>query len=206
MLTTNGMSQVKKKEAITMMESLNDVIDFILSKMPAGAIVFDQTMSIIFSNKKADLFLKNYKPPEEMTSICRKIFDAIKGSKLKELFPGDIYFFKKLEGSPSIWTFRVHIFEQRKPFVVVFITEESISNKIDLNKTRSHFRLTRRETDVIGRVLNGLKNIEIADDLEISEQTVKDYLSNIYAKLGVENRFALASLLLNSPELKHGFE
>jgi DNA-binding CsgD family transcriptional regulator len=186
------------------MENMNDVIDFILSKMPVGVIVFDQTMSIIFSNKKAELFLKYYKPPEEIKSICRKIFDAIKASKLKEMFPGDIYLFKKLEGSPSTWTFRVHIFEERKPFVVVFITEESVSNKIDLNKIRSHFRLTRRETDVIGRVLNGMKNIAIADDLEISEQTVKDYLSNIYAKVGVENRFALASFLLNSPALQHG--
>ncbi|MGD1076548.1 MAG: LuxR C-terminal-related transcriptional regulator [Thermodesulfovibrionales bacterium] len=44
----------------------------------------------------------------------------------------------------------------------------------------------------------------MADDLEISEQTVKDYLSNIYAKVGVENRFALASFLLNSPALQHG--
>ena len=93
--------------------------------------------------------------------------------------------------------------QQPKPFVSVFITEESGSNEIDLNRIRSHFRLTRRETDVLGRVLNGLKNIEISDDLDISEQTVKDHLSDIYAKLGVENRFALASLLFNSPEFKH---
>ncbi|HAM49880.1 MAG TPA: hypothetical protein DCP92_04000 [Nitrospiraceae bacterium] len=186
------------------MDSMNEVIDFILNKMPSGVIVFDRRLSIIFSNKKAELFLKYYKPPEEMTTICRKIFGAIRVSKLKELFPGDIYLFKKLEGSPSTWTFRVHVLEQPKPFVVVFITEEAASSKIDLNKIRNHFRLTRRETDVIGRVLNGLKNIEIADDLEISEQTVKDYLSNVYAKLGVANRFALANLLLNSPGFKHG--
>jgi DNA-binding CsgD family transcriptional regulator len=185
------------------MERMNDVIDFILNKMPAGVIVFDQTMGIIFSNRQAKLFLKRHKLPDEITTICKGILDAISASKLRELFPGEVCLFKKLEGSPNIWTFRFHIREQPEPLVGVFITEESVSNKIDLTKIRDHFRLTRRETDVLWRVLNGLKNIEIADDLEISEQTVKDYLSNIYTKLGVENRFALASLLLNSPEFKH---
>ena len=182
---------------------MHDIIDFILNKMPAGVIVFDQKMGIIFSNRQANLFLKRYKPPDEITAICKRIFAAISASRLNELFPGEIYFVKKLEGSPSTWVFRFSICEQPKPFVSVFITEESGSNEIDLNRIRSHFRLTRRETDVLGRVLNGLKNIEISDDLDISEQTVKDHLSDIYAKLGVGNRFALASLLFNSPEFKH---
>ena len=56
---------------------------------------------------------------------------------------------------------------------------------------------------MLGRVLNGLKNSEISDNLDIAEQTVKDYLSNIYVKLGLENRLALASILFNSPEFKH---
>jgi DNA-binding NarL/FixJ family response regulator len=49
-------------------------------------------------------------------------------------------------------------------------------------------------------VLNGFKNTDIAEDLDITEQTVKDHLSNIYMKLGVENRFALAQFLLSFPE------
>lgn len=183
---------------------MDDVIDFILNKMPAGVIVFDRRMGTVFSNRQADLFLKRHKMPDEITAIGKRLFDAISAASLSELFPGDISLFKKFDGSPSTWIFRFHVSELPEPFVGVFITEESLSNKIDLNKIRKHFRLTRRETDVIGRVLNGLKNSEIADDLGIAEQTVKDYLSNVYMKLSVKNRFALASLLVNSPEFKHG--
>ncbi len=182
---------------------MHDIIDFILNKMPTGVIVFDPKMGIIFTNRQADLFLKRYKPPDEITTICKRIFDAMRDSRLDELFPGEVCFVKKLEGSPSTWTFRFSICEHPEPFVSVFITEESDSHKLDLNIIRNQFHLTRRETDVLGRVLHGLKNSEISDDLGISEQTVKDYLSNIYAKLRVENRFALASLLFNSPEFKH---
>jgi DNA-binding NarL/FixJ family response regulator len=46
-------------------------------------------------------------------------------------------------------------------------------------------------------VINGLKNGDIAHILEISEQTVKDHLSNIYIKLGTDNRVTLVSFLLN---------
>lgn len=179
---------------------MDDIKFFILNKMPAGAIVFNQELDIIFCNRQAELFFKRYKLPDEIRTICRKIFDAIRVSKLKELFPGEIHLLKKLEGSPSHWLFRVHVCEEPKPFVAVFIVEESFSNKIDLNRIRAQFRLTRREMDVLRHMLNGLKNIDIADDLEISEQTIKDHLSSIYMKLRVENRFTLVRFLLSFAE------
>jgi DNA-binding NarL/FixJ family response regulator len=45
--------------------------------------------------------------------------------------------------------------------------------------------------------LDGLKNIEISKDLEIVEQTVKDHLSNIYMKIGVQDRFDLIRSLIS---------
>ena len=179
---------------------MNDLIKCIIDKMPAGVIVLDKRLQVILSNKWAVLFMKRYPLPDEITDLGRRIFDAIKTSRLGELFPGEIYFYKKIEGSPSKWTFKFDVCECPETLVSVFITEESISNKIDLLKVRRHFKLTRRETDVLRRVLNGFKNTDIAEDLDITEQTVKDHLSNIYMKLGVENRFGLAQFLLNFPE------
>jgi DNA-binding NarL/FixJ family response regulator len=66
---------------------------------------------------------------------------------------------------------------------------------------RRQFKLTRRETDILRRVVDGLKNAEIAFDLEIAEQTIKDHLSNIYIKTGAENRMALMRNLLQISEI-----
>src|SRR5271169_701731 len=60
------------------------------------------------------------------------------------------------------------------------------------------FRLTRRETDALRGLLDGLKNTEIATNLTIAEQTVKDHLSRIYKKIGVKNRFELMRYLIKS--------
>jgi DNA-binding NarL/FixJ family response regulator len=89
--------------------------------------------------------------------------------------------------------------EGPEPLVVVFIIRDSISSRLDLNKLRPQFKLTRRETDVLRRVIDGLKNSEISDDLSISEQTVKDHLSNIYMKIDVKNRFDLMRMLIDLP-------
>jgi len=178
---------------------MDEVIDFILDKIPVGIVVYDEKKDVIYSNNSATIFLNRFEPPQETITIITRIFDAMKALKLKEWFPGDIYITKALNGSPSNWTFRFFICESPKPFVGMLIFEETISNKLDMNKIRQCFRLTRRETEVLRLVLNGLKNLEIAENLEISEQTVKDHLSNIYTKLGVENRFALIRSLISSP-------
>jgi len=60
------------------------------------------------------------------------------------------------------------------------------------------FRLTRRETDALRGLLDGLKNVDIAKNLMISEQTVKDHLSRIYKKMRVKNRFELMRSLVKS--------
>ncbi|MBI4691614.1 MAG: helix-turn-helix transcriptional regulator [Nitrospirae bacterium] len=176
---------------------MNDMIDFIFNKIPMGIIVFNEKIEIIFRNRWAERFLKRYKLPGEVTVICRRIFRAIRKSELKKHFPGEIYLYKKLKGSPCRWTFMFHIREMPVQFVCVTIAEESFSNKLELNKIRIQYHLTRRETDVLRRVLKGLKNIEIAEELVVSEQTVKDHLSNVYMKIGVKNRFNLISSLVN---------
>jgi DNA-binding CsgD family transcriptional regulator len=175
---------------------MDDIKDFILAKMPVGAIVFDQNMDVVYVNRQATVFLKRFELPGGIQQISRRIFEAVKQSSLQELFPGEIYLSKKLEGSPSTWTFRFFISETPSPLVSIFIIEEKFSNKLEMNRIRQLYRLTRRETDVLRRTLDGLKNIETAEDLEISEQTVKDHLSNIYMKIGVENRLELMRFLV----------
>jgi DNA-binding NarL/FixJ family response regulator len=59
-------------------------------------------------------------------------------------------------------------------------------------KSTGSFKLTRRELQVIGALLAGYGNKEIAERLSISRETAKHHLSNIFDKLGVSNRLELA--------------
>ena len=51
---------------------------------------------------------------------------------------------------------------------------------------------TKREREVIRLVAKGLKNKEIADVLGTTEDVVKNYLREIFDKLGFSNRVEVA--------------
>jgi DNA-binding NarL/FixJ family response regulator len=53
-------------------------------------------------------------------------------------------------------------------------------------------RLAQREKEIISHICQGFKNKEIAQKLNISEQTVKSHCNRIYKKLGVNDRLQLA--------------
>ena len=55
-----------------------------------------------------------------------------------------------------------------------------VENKLD--------NLTKREQDVLREISKGLNNKEIADNLFITESTVKKHVSNIFVKLNIKNR------------------
>lgn len=55
-------------------------------------------------------------------------------------------------------------------------------------------RLTLREREVLGLVASGADNLQISARLGITERTVKAHVSNLYRKLGVQNRVEMAMM------------
>jgi DNA-binding NarL/FixJ family response regulator len=62
---------------------------------------------------------------------------------------------------------------------------------------RNPFRLTQRQLEIVAAVALGETNKEVAQQLSISEETVKRHLSTIFDKLGVFSRLELAIFALN---------
>jgi two-component system nitrate/nitrite response regulator NarL len=60
---------------------------------------------------------------------------------------------------------------------------------VPLHKT---FGLTPRELEVVGTIVEGCSNRDIAKQFGLSEETVKRHLSNIFDKTGVSTRLELA--------------
>jgi DNA-binding NarL/FixJ family response regulator len=57
---------------------------------------------------------------------------------------------------------------------------------------RKTFGLTPRELEVVGTIVEGCSNRDIAKQFGLSEETVKRHLSNIFDKTGVSTRLELA--------------
>ncbi|MBT9151589.1 MAG: Transcriptional regulatory protein LiaR [candidate division WS2 bacterium] len=64
---------------------------------------------------------------------------------------------------------------------------EEIASVLHKSKAEED-NLTRREIQVLFLIADGKCNREIAEDLYISEKTVKNHVSNIFKKIGVVDR------------------
>ena len=62
----------------------------------------------------------------------------------------------------------------------------------------SRYDISRKESDIIELVADGLSNREIASELYLSEGTVRNYLSTILEKLGLRDRTQLAVFYYNN--------
>lgn len=62
----------------------------------------------------------------------------------------------------------------------------------DFVGARVRDRLTPKELKIVALIVQGYKNKEIATQLGTTEQVVKNYLRNIYDKIGVSDRLELA--------------
>jgi DNA-binding NarL/FixJ family response regulator len=67
---------------------------------------------------------------------------------------------------------------------------------VRLESRKSFESLTAREVEVLNALAKGLANKQIADQLQISEHTVKDHLKHILAKLRVADRTEAVTVAL----------
>ena len=76
----------------------------------------------------------------------------------------------------------------KKTYVDIPEKKEDSQLSILLNK------LTKREREVFSLIATGYENERIAEELHLSEQTIRNYVSSIYDKLGVKDRFEIIRL------------
>ena len=62
---------------------------------------------------------------------------------------------------------------------------------------RTKYGLTPRELEIVGAIVAGYTNKDIAEKFALSEQTVKHHLSSIFDKCGVSNRLELGLFAVN---------
>ena len=174
-----------------------DVLKFVADKSPKRILVFNVRHELVYQNPSARKYLEQYQLPAELHALTERLFSAMALKKAAVTFPGQICFSKEI--GARRWVFSVEYREGEYPLVCVYFSGEAVSDQFDLNALRQQYRLTRRETAVLRHVLDGLNNQEISEELGIAVQTVKDHLSTIYGKHGVQDRFSLLRHLLVAP-------
>lgn len=86
-----------------------------------------------------------------------------------------------------------------QPSLIPLLNNRMVSRDKDKDKIDE---LTRRELQVLIEVANGKLNKEIANELKISERTVKNHISNIFKKIDVSDRTQAAVFAIKNDLIK----
>jgi DNA-binding NarL/FixJ family response regulator len=123
------------------------------------------------------------------TISTQQVIEALqigaRGIVLKDAFAGDLSRSLRAVLSGDYW-----IGGER---VVNLVTAlNALMKQAAATPERKTYGLTPRELDVVGCIVEGCSNRDIAKQFTLSEETVKRHLSNIFDKTGVSTRLELA--------------
>lgn len=86
-----------------------------------------------------------------------------------------------------------------QPNLIPLLNSRLVVRDVDKEKIES---LTKRELEVLIQVASGMFNKEIATNLNISERTVKNHISNIFKKIDVLDRTQAAVFAIRNDLIK----
>ncbi len=95
----------------------------------------------------------------------------------------------------------------KKDFVESFLKEDvgtvqSLNLEDAMELVKQKYELTNREIEILTEVYDGKTNTQIAEDLFISESTVKAHIYNIFRKMNVKSRVEAVCIIREEKETK----
>ena len=187
-------------EVLGISQNGKEACDFVQNKKP-DIILMDVHMPVMdgveaVKNIKANypeikiIMLSTYDEDEYVRSA---LLSGASGYLLKDISPTELIISIRalnagtLQISPSI---------AQKLIQNTYVEAENTSqtSNMDFNKFEWLNTLTKREREIFTLIATGHDNEEIAENLDLALQTVRNQVSTIYSKLGVKDRFEIIRL------------
>ena len=171
-------------------------------KSAAGLLLLDSSLSPMWFNREAVQIL-GY--PENVKSLTNSEFlltETIRSRLLTTSPAGESVFVKELQSGSRHYSCRAFPIdsyaEQLCQPTTAVLLERARLGPVSLSEVCQQFKLTEREQEVLAHLLQGIRNKEIADRMNISSNTVRAFLRLIMIKTGVSSRSAIVAKILTT--------
>ncbi len=187
-----------------MEENLASHLDKIISsRVTSGVVVLDTAGEILYINEEAQsilsaISLNDVNSEADPQALNKVIVDSFKDSLGSLSAPTA----KCIHCPDSDSTYALRAIPLHNPqakgeaCVLVLIEGVTIHRKFDMNVVQKQFSLTKREAEVTFCLTKGLTNKEIANALELSPETVHDYVKQVMKKTGASTRAGIVGKVL----------
>ncbi len=183
------LSEDRKIEVVSVVSNLIDLIesskqhhfDIMLLDVELKGLNLNKILELVKKNTIAKVILLINKDYSE-NLLINGIRSGIRGYVQKDVDPCEVTKSVKAVYDGELWA-------ERKLMGKVVDGATYPTKEVKLNG--QIYDLTETEIKIIKLVLTGMTNKEIADDLYISEKTVKFHLYKVFKKLSLKNRSEL---------------
>lgn len=165
--------------------------------VPKGMCMFDKELSLLGGNASGIEMLKiNTKMGSSLLyhikELCRDIIDERAGYCKDDLvFQTKVLKVVQNDVRIDIFAKDLHKLNNDSRFIITmeFLNENNIADTYK-------FKFSKREAELIDGIIQGKNNAQLADTFNLSANTIKTHIRNIYQKTGASNRAELAYILM----------
>jgi DNA-binding CsgD family transcriptional regulator len=155
----------------------------------------DSALNLISSNFEATQILSY---PDKLANLRRQelyVTGKIRSTLMSQHPLGESPFVTAFRSGRRCYFCRAFLVDSQAkdhadPSIAVLL-ERVPSGLVSLSQVSQQFNLTQREREVLESLLQGLRNKEIANRMNVSPNTVKAFLRLIMTKMGVSSRSAV---------------
>lgn len=177
-------------EVVAVAENGKEALDLMMEVMP-NIILMDIRMPVLNGVEATKLIKDKYK---NVAIIILTTFDT-DDLIIDALASGaDGYMLKDIEGNSLVESIRsAYSGDTILPAkiaakLVTRVVKGSLTEQEKVKETLEEFQMTEREKEICDLIVKGLTNKQICEKLYLTTGTVKNYITGIYNKLGVNNR------------------
>jgi DNA-binding CsgD family transcriptional regulator len=165
-------------------------------------VFYSQEASQVLS-RSLQSFGKEKLSPDKLCSLCsqwKRLLD--KSAAEKEEMNKPVYILDTLKSDRRLYAIKGlrlsnhHHMQEGIENRFIFILERMHVDKINLSLIARHFKLNKREQDIVRLLIEERNNTDIAHLLGLSLNTIKSYMKILMRKLGVTSRAGIITCLL----------
>ena len=190
---------------------MEQFLELIRKRRPPGILIFDCNGRLLYTNKEVLALLPNLletdskkrnrpRIPVEIHRLCHLLQHppiSDDPAPFQKVESDCSFMVDGIEQLFSLRAFLIGGHGRRKDVGHIMVLIERVVEKhgCDFEKFRKIYNLSTREMDVVRLLYEGFSNRMIAENLCISEYTVKDHLKKIMGKTRVESRSEIVAAL-----------
>jgi DNA-binding CsgD family transcriptional regulator len=170
----------------------------------AGFLVLDTAFKVVASNREAVEILTFPDRPEQICHLDIWLSGKIRNRLVNGKSPSAPKFVTELQSAKRTYLCRSFSLTSESDGcataspVLVIMLERKTNHATWMSELRERFALTDREHETVKLILQGLTNKEIAQQMEISSNTVKAFIRLVMLKMKVSTRSGIVGQIVTA--------